>query len=48
VPIGDEANALTELDVTKKEIIPMGGFPHYGIVKNDFLMLKGLLVASRS
>jgi hypothetical protein len=37
----DEANASTEADVTKKAITPMGGFPHYGIVKNDFLLLKG-------
>ncbi|KAF7353074.1 hypothetical protein MVEN_01275400 [Mycena venus] len=37
----DDANASTESDVTKKLITPMGGFPHYGIVKNDFLMLKG-------
>jgi len=34
-------NASTEFDVTKKNINPMGGFPHYGIVKNDFLMIKG-------
>jgi Ribosomal protein L3 len=38
---GDEGNASTEHDATKKAITPMGGFPHYGIVKNDFLMLKG-------
>jgi hypothetical protein len=38
---GDEGNASTEHDATKKSITPMGGFPHYGIVKNDFLMLKG-------
>lgn len=33
-------SASTELDVTKKEITPMGGFPHYGVVKEDFLMIK--------
>jgi len=22
----------------------MGGFPHYGIVKNDFLMIKGCVI----
>lgn len=38
---GDESNASTEADVTKKTITPMGGFPHYGIVKNDFMLLKG-------
>ena len=37
----DAHNASTEADATKKPITPMGGFPHYGIVKNDFLMLKG-------
>jgi len=37
----DEGNASTESDITKKAITPMGGFPHYGIVKNDYLMLKG-------
>ncbi|KAJ3499890.1 hypothetical protein NLJ89_g10032 [Agrocybe chaxingu] len=37
----DDANASTESDITKKLITPMGGFPHYGIVKNDFLLLKG-------
>lgn len=38
------ANAVTEADPTEKEITPMGGFPHYGIVKNDFLILKGCTV----
>ena len=37
----DDANASTESDITKKTITPLGGFPHYGVVKNDFLMLKG-------
>lgn len=30
----------TEFDVTEKDITPMGGFPHYGVVNEDFLMLK--------
>jgi len=34
-------NASTEFDLTQKSITPMGGFPHYGEVKEDFLMLKG-------
>jgi large subunit ribosomal protein L3e len=33
-------SATTEFDVTKKEITPMGGFPHYGVVKEDYLMIK--------
>jgi len=38
---GDENNASTEYDLTKKQITPMGGFPHYGIVHEDFVMIKG-------
>ena len=37
---GDMHNASTEFDVTKKDITPMGGFPHYGVVNEDFLMIK--------
>lgn len=42
---GDPSHsAATDFDVTKKDITPMGGFPHYGIVTEDFLMIKvGLL-----
>ena len=36
----DSHKATTEYDVTNKEITPMGGFPHYGIVNEDYLMLK--------
>lgn len=42
-----EDNATTEADVTMKCITPMGGFAHYGIVKNDYLMLKGCTVGIR-
>ncbi|KAL7642607.1 UNVERIFIED_CONTAM: hypothetical protein RMT77_007171 [Armadillidium vulgare] len=34
-------NASTEYDLTPKAITPMGGFPRYGQVKNDFVMIKG-------
>jgi len=34
-------NASTDHDVTEKTITPMGGFPHYGEVNNDFVMLRG-------
>lgn len=38
---GDASHlATTEFDVTKKEITPMGGFPHYGVVSEDYLMIK--------
>jgi len=33
--------ATTEHDITQKNITPMGGFVGYGIVKQDFLMIKG-------
>ena len=33
-------NASTEYDLSDKSINPMGGFPHYGEVKQDFLMIK--------
>merc|ERR1711970_307754 len=34
-------NAATEVDITDKSINPVGGFVHYGLVKNDFVMIKG-------
>jgi len=37
----EDNNASTEYDLTKKTITPMGGFHHYGVVKNDYLMIKG-------
>ena len=40
-------NATTEADVTQKNITPLGGFPHYGEVKNDYVMLKGCTVGLR-
>jgi large subunit ribosomal protein L3e len=33
--------AKTEFDITEKGINPMGSFPHYGPVREDFVMLKG-------
>lgn len=39
---GADANcAKTDFDPVQKGITPLGGFPHYGIIKHDFLMLKG-------
>jgi large subunit ribosomal protein L3e len=38
---GEESHkAGTDFDVVDKEITPMGGFPHYGIVREDYLMIK--------
>ena len=36
----DSHKGSTEFDVTDKDITPMGGFPHYGVVNEDFLMIK--------
>merc|ERR1739845_290273 len=40
-------NASTEYDTTDKCINPMGGFPHYGMVKQDFVMIKGSCIGIR-
>merc|ERR1712128_159921 len=34
-------NGSTEVDITDKSINPVGGFVHYGLVKNDFVLIKG-------
>jgi large subunit ribosomal protein L3e len=45
---GNNRNGSTEVDLTEnKEITPMGGFPHYGVVKNDFLMIRGSVTGSK-
>lgn len=44
---GDAKSASTESDITEKDINPMGGFPHYGVVKNDFLIVKGATVGTK-
>ncbi|KAJ7235807.1 ribosomal protein L3, partial [Mycena rebaudengoi] len=43
----DNVNASLDSDVTKKLITPMGGFPHYSIVKNEFLTLKGSIPGTK-
>jgi len=40
-------NASTEYDLSDKSINPMGGFPHYGEVKQDFVMLKGCCIGPK-
>ncbi|KAI5151428.1 large subunit ribosomal protein L3e [Enteropsectra breve] len=37
----------TSFDLTEKTINPMGGFPHYGNIKNDYIMLKGCVTGPR-
>lgn len=38
---------MTEYDLTKKNINPLGGFPHYGKVTNDFILLKGCCAGTK-
>uniref|UniRef100_F1L8K3 60S ribosomal protein L3 n=1 Tax=Ascaris suum TaxID=6253 RepID=F1L8K3_ASCSU len=40
-------NGGTEYDITEKSINPMGGFPHYGLVNQDFVMIRGCCVGSK-
>merc|ERR1712216_968367 len=41
---GDAKSASTEADLTEKSITPMGGFPHYGEVNEDWLVFLGAYV----
>merc|ERR1712178_565981 len=43
----DPHNAQGENDITEKAITPMGGFPHYGEVNEDFLMIKGCVLGTK-
>jgi len=40
-------NGATDYDLADKSINPMGGFPGYGQVKQDFLMIKGACLGPR-
>jgi large subunit ribosomal protein L3e len=42
-----KAGGSTSFDLTAKTITPMGGFPHYGVVDEDFVMLKGTVVGTK-
>jgi len=44
---GVKNNATTEADAIEKNITPLGGFPHYGVVNNDFLILKGCIMGTK-
>jgi large subunit ribosomal protein L3e len=43
----DENAGTTEFDLTKKNINPMGGFPHYGLITTDYLMIKGCCMGTK-
>jgi large subunit ribosomal protein L3e len=42
-----ENNATTEFDLTQKNINPVGGFPHYGLIREDYIMLKGCIIGPK-
>jgi len=42
-----DTTATTEADLTQKGITPLGGFPHYGVVTNDWVMLKGCVMGTK-
>jgi len=44
---GVKNNATTEADAIEKNITPMGGFPHYGEVNEDYLLLKGGVIGCK-
>jgi len=44
---GDTKSASTDADLTEKSITPVGGFPHYGEVNEDWLMIKGCVAGSK-
>ena len=39
-----DTSASTDVDITEKGITPLGGFPHYGAITEDWLMVKGCTV----
>lgn len=44
---GVKNNATCPADAVEKNITPMGGFPHYGEVKQDFLLIKGQVMGCK-
>jgi len=44
---GTKNNATTENDIEIKNITPMGGFPHYGEVNQDFVMIRGSVMGPK-
>jgi len=43
----DKKNASTEYDLTEKTINPMGGFPHYGLINQDYVMIRGCCIGPK-
>jgi len=44
---GVSNSASTEADLTEKSITPLGGFPHYGEINEDWIMLKGCIAGAK-
>jgi len=42
-----ENDATTDHDLTEKMITPMGGFPHYGEINEDWIMVKGSVAGTK-
>jgi len=40
-------SGMTEADLTEKSINPMGGFAHYGVVRNDWVMIHGCVMGAK-
>jgi large subunit ribosomal protein L3e len=38
---------MCDNDAVEKTITPLGGFPHYGEVNEDFLLIKGGIMGTR-
>lgn len=43
----EKHDANTAHDITEKAITPLGGFPHYGEILNDWIMLKGGVIGTK-
>jgi large subunit ribosomal protein L3e len=41
-----DKTAQTDQDLTEKGVTPMGGFPHYGQVRQDWVMIKGSIAGT--
>jgi len=44
---GKKDSCQTEFDLTEKSITPLGGFPHYGAINEDWVMLKGTVMGPK-
>jgi len=40
-------DASTPSDLTQKQITPLGGFPHYGTINEDWVMIKGCVMGPK-